>query len=369
MSYGYNPSMVTNGLLMNIDAANPKSYSANVFANPLDTFAWCPSGGYQMTSARDTTVTDSPAGGIPLKLVTSGTSAYSGTYNSSTYNVAPAATGQTWTVSFWVKASSAVTASMLIFEANSAGNYTAYGQPSYNVTTSWTRVTGTYTMTQATTAYIQIRIDCYVTGITLWVDGIQVERASSATKFNSLTNTNGTSWYDLTRNGYNATTTGYPTVSGGVMQFNASNYASVSNINLSTSHYTVVGAARYSGATRGRMINAISNNWLMGHWSNSVSNYYAAGWVTGAGVGGSDTTWRIYHATGNIATGIYQLYINDTLYVSAAGGTAGPNGLQVPQGGGEQSVGECGFILAYNRVLSANEVKQNFYALRGRYGI
>jgi hypothetical protein len=60
-----------------------------------------------------------------------------------------------------------------------------------------------------------------------------------------------------------------------------------------------MGAARYSGATRGRMINSTDVNWLMGHWSNSVENYYAEGWVSSVGTGTSDTNWRIYAALGN----------------------------------------------------------------------
>jgi hypothetical protein len=179
----------------------------------------------------------------------------------------------------------------------------------------------------------------------------------------------GATWFDLSGNGRNGTLTGSPTVSNGVFQFNGSNSIQVSGINLSTGQYTVMGASRYSGATRGRMITGISNNWLMGHWSNSVANYFAEGWVSGVGVGGSDTVWRIYAATGNTATDTWALYINGVLNVSNNGGSAGPNGLQVPQAGGEQSIGECGFILAYNRVLSDAEILQNFNALRGRFGI
>jgi hypothetical protein len=179
----------------------------------------------------------------------------------------------------------------------------------------------------------------------------------------------GTTWYNLASNLYNATLTGNPTNSNGVFQFNGSNYAQVSSINLSSGAYTVMGAARYSGATRGRMINAISNNWLMGQWGNSVGNYYAEGWVSAVGAGGSDTTWRIYAATGNTATDTWELYINGVLSASNSNGSAGPNGIQVPQASGEQSIGECGFILAYNRVLTAEEVSQNFNAFRSRFGI
>ena len=179
----------------------------------------------------------------------------------------------------------------------------------------------------------------------------------------------GTTVFDLSGFGNNGVLTGSPTVSNGVFQFNGSNYLQISSINFVSGQSTVIGAARYSGATRGRMITAISNNWLMGQWGNSVANYYAEGWVSAVGTGGSDTVWRIYAATGDTATDSWALYINGVLSVSNNGGTAGPNGLQVPQAGGEQSIGECGFILAYNRVLSASEILENFNAFRGRYNI
>jgi hypothetical protein len=212
-----------------IDAANPKSWSQNVHPNPLDVGSWAvPAGAYQATLSRDTTVTDSPTGGIPLKMAVSSAtpnSAYVGTYNSSTWNLAPAVQGQTWTVSYWVKGSSAFSASMLIFEANSSGNYTTYGQTYYNVTTGWTRVTGTYTTTQATTAYIQVRFDNYNASTNMWVDGIQVELGSTATTFNPKTNSNRANLYSQDSNAVIGTTYGVVTYNstdgGGCFDFSA----------------------------------------------------------------------------------------------------------------------------------------------------
>ena len=88
-------------------------------------------------------------------------------------------------------------------------------------------------------------------------------------------------------------------------------------------------------------------------------------------VGGSDTTWRIYHATGNTVANSYQLYVNDALNTSAGGGTAGPNGIAIGGLGStsEYSNGDCGIVAAYNRVLTGAEVAQNYNAFRGRYGI
>lgn len=185
----------------------------------------------------------------------------------------------------------------------------------------------------------------------------------------------GTSWYDLSGNAYNGTLYGGTTYnsseSSGVIQLNGSGcYVNVPGINLSSSNFTVIAAARYTSGS-GRIISGLSNNWLMGHWSNSVANYYSAGWVSTVGAGGSDTSWRIYAGTGNLSSGVYSMYIDGILNVSGGGGTAGPNGLCIggygPGGPSEFSSGQVGFVLAYNRVLTANEINQTYGVLMKRY--
>ena len=183
----------------------------------------------------------------------------------------------------------------------------------------------------------------------------------------------GTTVYDLCGN-YNGTLVNGPTFSnanGGVIVFDGVNdYLYNSAINYSSGTSTVMGAARYSGATRGRMINGYNNNWLVGHWNSSVANYYAQNWISSVGAGGSDTTWRIYAATGNTVADSWGLYINGNINVSNNGGSQGPNGIAVGKIGysnSEYSTGEFSFLMVYNRVLSANEILQNHNALKGRF--
>jgi hypothetical protein len=184
----------------------------------------------------------------------------------------------------------------------------------------------------------------------------------------------GTTWYDLSGNGNNGNlySVDWSISNGGIFQTNgsSSSYIDIPSPNLTTSDYTVIGAARYSGLgsnLRERMINAKVNNWLMGHWGNSVMNYYAMGWVTSVGAGGSDTLWRIYAATGR---GTYGLYSNGSLNTSNTNGTEGPNGFTIGKIGyttSEVSNGQVGFLLAYNRILSAQEILQNYQVFRPRY--
>ena len=169
---------------------------------------------------------------------------------------------------------------------------------------------------------------------------------------------------------------GYPTfssTSGGVMQFtNAGGSHAFNTLNLSSGAYTIIGAARYSGASRKRIISARSNNWLLGHWNTSTENHYAEGWVTASQTGTNDTNWRILACSGNSTTDSWQMYVNGVQTATNNGGSQGPNGIQIngtDVGPTEMSDSEFGFVLAYNRVLTPDEIRTVFNAYRGRYGL
>jgi len=190
----------------------------------------------------------------------------------------------------------------------------------------------------------------------------------------------GTTVTDLSGNGNNGTIGGtvtYNTNNGGVLTTNGSTgYIQNTSINLATSNFTVIGGSRYNGATRARMITSYTNNWLLGHWQNSVANYYSEGWVSpAAATGGSDTTWRIYTGTGNIAEDSYAFYINSTLTNGPnSGGAAGPNGISIGRWGNngtpsEYSTGDFSFLMVFNTVLSSTEISSITNSFRGRFGI
>jgi hypothetical protein len=194
----------------------------------------------------------------------------------------------------------------------------------------------------------------------------------------------GNTIFDLSGNRNNGTITGGVTYNAatfnGVLTTNGTTgYISSTTPNLASTNYTVIGAARYNGATRGRMINATSNNWLLGHWSGGstpgTANYYAEGWVSSAvaSSGPNDTLWRIYTGTGNIGGDSYALYVNSVLTDGPnTGGSAGPNGITVggyAPGNSEYSTGDFSFLLMYNRILSATEIQQNYNAQKSRFGL
>jgi hypothetical protein len=187
----------------------------------------------------------------------------------------------------------------------------------------------------------------------------------------------GTNWYDLSNNNNNGVLNGgitYTTNGGyGVIQLNGTgNYVRVSSLNLSSGNFTVIGGTRYTGGGNGRILSALTNNWLLGHWNDSVLNYYANGWVSSVGAGAADTSWRIYTGTGNPTAGIYSMYVNGTLNVSNSNGTAGPNGLAIGAYGPsltEYTNGQISFVLAYNRVLTADEINRTYNAFKYRIGL
>ena len=183
----------------------------------------------------------------------------------------------------------------------------------------------------------------------------------------------GTTWYNLIPGGVNGTLTNGPTYSsanGGVIVLDGINDYIYIPLDLSTSKYTVMGAARYVVAA-GRTFSA-SNNWLMGHWNTTTQNYYAEGWVSSAGNGASDTNWRIYAATGDYSEDSWGMYVNGQLNVSQnSGGSAGPIYFTIGSvaAAGEFSNSHISNLLVYNRVLTAAEISQNYNALKGRFSI
>ena len=188
-------------------------------------------------------------------------------------------------------------------------------------------------------------------------------------------------WYDVSGNNNSGSLVngiGFNSYqNGGTLTFDGSDdLVTTSGPNLISTNYTVMGAARYTGSPKGRIINGAysinGNNWLMGHWNNSTENYYAEGWVSPVQAGISDTSWRIYSVNGDIVGDSYALYVNNILSAGPNNsGNSGPNrfnigGLGV---GSESSQGEFSFLLAYNRILTTAEMTQNYNAYKSRFGL
>jgi len=188
----------------------------------------------------------------------------------------------------------------------------------------------------------------------------------------------GTVWYDLSGNGYNGYFTGGTTFnsatnSGVIVTDGSTGYVRVPVPDLTSTNFTVMGAAKYDTGNHGRIIQDIGNNWLLGWWSSSTENFYSVGWVTPSGTGTNDTNWRINACTGDISNHTYNMFVNGVgTTMGSTAGTAGPNGIALGGGGGysaEWSNSFIGYLLVYNRVLSPYEIAENFQATKGRFGL
>jgi hypothetical protein len=397
MALFHSPSIVTSNLVLCLDSANPKSWSQNLFPYPLDIGAWATSGN-ACTLSRDTTVTDSPTGGVPLKMAVTGNDPYTNTYNAPVWNLAPSTTTETWTVSCWVKASVATNVEgPVIFGSKADGTYiTASSAGSINVYTYWTRISFTVAFTNAAplTTNMQLRLDgpnSGGTGQTIWWDGLQVERSTSATPFNSKTNTNGTNFYDLSALRSTITTFNYPSYVAGPVAYTAYNG---STQYLQYSPTTQFGNTDFS-IEFVLKVSATSANYGIMLWGSGPFNSLGKGievrfqtngfeYTVNDGVGAG--TRLQYNGITSIADGAWRHFVitqvragTATLYINGVSvGTQSYSGevtftdllaLQIGKGHDGYLNGQIPLFKMYNAALSAADVQKNFSAVRGRFSL
>ena len=185
----------------------------------------------------------------------------------------------------------------------------------------------------------------------------------------------GNTWYDLSGKNNHMTLVngvGFSTASGGVLQTDGTNdYIELTPFDQRTTNHTIMCASRYSGAIRGRIITSRNNNWLLGHWYGYVRQYYAEGQLRLYEFNG-DTNWYIQTAVENYSSDLWSMYTNGEIDINNSNaGSQGPQGFSFGawQAGanGEYSTSEISFFMYYNRLLSENEIKQNYNALKKRF--
>jgi len=375
------PQIVKDGLVLDLDASYIRSYSPNVHPNPTNIFAWSGTSNNNCTLSGDSTITRQ-YGSVPLKMAITGTDPYTGTYGSSPWNLAPAANGQTWTLSFYAKASDVVTANCYIFGANSSGGYIEAPSTSFTVTTSWQRFTFTNTFSNASTAYIQIRFGASSgqVGKIIWWDGVQVERASSATAFNPFYLGN-TVWRNSLGTGYNATLVNSPTFTSAnlsyftctsTQNFTVSNPLNQSNL---TQEWTVsawVNIDTVTGAGARYLISGLNNGICAEFYDSGTLLYLNGGandyYTYGSSIEGSG--WVLLSFLFRNSDGYRKIFKNDVDIT-----TSGPNNTSTPSGQsatftiGNNMRGKISSIMIYNRVLSTAEISKNYEATRKRFGL
>ena len=381
------PQIVRNGLILDLDAGYMRSYSPNVFPNPTDLLGWSQMTGViqSCTITRDASQTRQ-YGSIPIRMAITGNDPFTGGYGYLAANLASALSGQTWTISVWAKASVATDGQLFIFGADTNGavfTINDYSAGTIAITTSWQRFSFSYTFTNASTRYIQFRLDGTNTGgsgITIWWDGLQVERASSATAFNPYYFGN-TVWKDVSGNNRTATLTNGPlfnSSNGGNIIFDGVDDYVITPSGGSYSEYTFMFFCKWISDTANgsRIFGSDGFGTYTIFTPSNVGFHYnqAAGssTVLSSGVNVGLGTWCHVAVTVSTLSSLARIYINGVLtnatstipYVNLSGNFY--IGAQYTN-----LLANCNIALFqfYNRVLSVTEISQNFQADKTRFGL
>ena len=189
----------------------------------------------------------------------------------------------------------------------------------------------------------------------------------------------GTTWFDLSTQGNDATLSGptYNTTSFGNFNFDESNdYAKVDNTScLPTAAYTKIAWFRPETSTA----NIISGGTDGQHafWMNSTSTHLRAGhngsWSrVSYSPGNMLNQWWCGAVTFNTTTG-WVLYLNgEQVDTNANTGTfSGGNTVRIGAYVDASNLfdGDIPVAIIYDRVLSASEVLQNYNATKSRFGL
>jgi hypothetical protein len=199
----------------------------------------------------------------------------------------------------------------------------------------------------------------------------------------------GTTWYDLSGNGYNGTLINGPTynsANGGSIVFDGTDdYASLTyspgtSANISIITWNYLGSTSLKGAFL--KVGGGANGFAMGVGGTSFDNngnqfiglYPGVVWIpTGDNLG---TGWVMTSMIMN-ASSQSSFYINDTLvhsYSTYSPKTPTSNSY-IARNVGDEPVGARAFggrisnVIIYNRALSSTEIAQNYIILKGRFGL
>jgi hypothetical protein len=401
MSAVSGPDVTSLQTIISYDPANKVSYSTNVHPRALDIFGWAElsRGAERGSMSRDTLL--SPVGNTPVRVVP--TDAVNGgyllTYNTIADNLAPAISGDTWTFSFWAKANKNIVATSFIFEANSSGAYIQAPSKNYNLTTEWQRFEQTYTFINPLTTSVQVRVDWQPdTTAIYWFDGFQVEKTSSATRFNPTKINNGLTLRDMSGNNFNL-----PLLSSDAFSTNNQGcvvFSSATTGRNQTNMYNLTGPLVGSKDNVQWDGNSTHEAWVSPSVVDATQRFIFSdnnnneGFVsftstqTQASFGGSNTVttssiilvpnvWyhiaMVHHKDDPTDRYRFQFYINgqqignvSNNVISTTSAVYGPDSsMRI----GHLFTGRFGPIKVYNTNLSAAQIKKNYESMKRRFGL
>lgn len=182
----------------------------------------------------------------------------------------------------------------------------------------------------------------------------------------------GSTWSDLSGNGRSLTISGSPTfASPGSLTFDGTQQLSALSLDNPNNAMTAQIVMNYTNT-------GAYHNLFDRTTSNPMFWIRPTGLIelnTSALVSPISYSGQIIVATATFSTSTpgIQLFINGTLVqITSAGQSAWPNPFTITmlnRAGSSRFVGTLYSIAFYNRVLTVDEIQQNFNAIRGRFGI
>ena len=390
MTLSHSPSIVKDGLVLYYDMGNVKKSfkgmpTTNVLTYPEANWtgsAFSLTYNYDATSTATmnyVTGVSNPINSQGILRYTTGTTGYK--FWALRGNVPSSGT---YTFSYYARISSGINNnlnnSQLWRNTDVDGSVTGDWNPTY--TNEWKRYITTGTVTSYLD-YFPIHSGSITGGYTIDYCGFQLEAGPIASPWLNGTRSNTQSLIDLTGNN-TLTANSLTYASDNTFSFNGtSNYISASSILDSlwnSGSWTVNCWVNWPTVNRGSAL----DNSILGHGSNTNNNglhLVERGGSILFGLYANDLTglttvpagtWLNLSFVFNYTTKLKSIYINGVL--DNSGGTVGYSGTGSntvigSSLGSRFMLGTLSNLSIYNRNLSAAEIKNNYVALKGRYGI
>jgi len=386
MSLHHNPRIVTDGLVFAYDMNNAaKSFkgkpTTNLFDNPVFATGTRAPWSYQTTANGDNSIDTSFTyeGFNTAKIVRTSTGGEANYWvNSSSVVSGDINPNTEYTFSAYAYATVANQAALFSYFGTQSSGF-AY-HPGGG---KWVRLAHTFT-SRSTSPYVQLRMwsDTITLNTPVYFTKLQLEEGSFATPWVNGTRSNTQALLDMSKSKNTVTASSLTYNSDGTFEFDGtSDYISVSNSSsLNPSINTLICWAKSNTSTwNGTGFLMSKRNVFVMHpngGAKSVSYYYhlnnswQAQFITSSDI----TVWNMYACSWD-GTNI-NAYLNGELINSGTKtgplNTSDTGPIEIGRDDGIATRvfnGHIPFSLIYNRALTAAEIKQNFNATRGRFGI
>jgi hypothetical protein len=399
-------SIVSDRLLFNLDATNPRSYDGKEnllrYSEDFSNSAWIRGGDFGQIGITNIAP---PGQGANAFLWTA-----AGMYPLIAQSPISVTTGQVFTYSFYAKYVNQRYVTIVSEDGWGGGsNYDLINAIPSDATNGsmqalsdgWYRCSFKHTIPAGITVYRpQIRLGAYdgtnYLNSQVYIWGAQLETGSTLTAYTKTTNSAITrTWYDLTDNQYNALLTNNPTYTNGVMQFRATGQ------NLTNQYGTITideGILRPGNKTKSWTLEALFR--YVSAPGNSEAGIIAREGCNSGIYINTDNT--LDHAiktdqcwtgapTVRLATLTAGTYYHTVMVYNAGTITSYLNGVQVGTAslnlniydifphatplhiGGIRTLystnADINIARGYSKALTAAEVSQNFQSVRGRFGL